>query len=106
LIQVHIKPVCGRLEKALTRVENQPMIVSAQISVYPLRQQSLGPVIESVAASLAARGLEPQMGTMSTAVTGEGKLIFAALADAFAEAARQGDVAMNVTVSNACPLTR
>jgi uncharacterized protein YqgV (UPF0045/DUF77 family) len=61
------------------------MIASAQVSVYPLRQERLGPAIETIRAVLAAHGLEPQVGPMSTIVTGEGELLFAALADAFAK---------------------
>jgi uncharacterized protein YqgV (UPF0045/DUF77 family) len=82
------------------------MIASAQISLYPLRQERLGPAIETIRASLAARGLEPQVGPMSTIVAGESELLFAALADAFAKAAEQGEVVMTVTVSNACPVAR
>jgi uncharacterized protein YqgV (UPF0045/DUF77 family) len=82
------------------------MIASAQISVYPLRQEHLGPAIETMRAALAARGLEPQVGPMSTIVSGEAELLFAALADAFAKAAQEAEVVMNVTVSNACPVGR
>ena len=80
------------------------MTSSAQISVYPLRQDRLGPAIETVRTALAARGLTPQVGPMSTIVVGESDAIFAALGEAFAETARTGEVVMTVTVSNACPL--
>jgi uncharacterized protein YqgV (UPF0045/DUF77 family) len=80
------------------------MTSSAQISVYPLRQDRLGPAIEIVRAALAARGLAPQVGPMSTIVVGGSDAIFAALGEAFAEAASTGEVVMTVTVSNACPL--
>jgi uncharacterized protein YqgV (UPF0045/DUF77 family) len=80
------------------------MISSAQVSVYPLRQERIGPAIAIVRAALQARGLEPQVGPMSTIVTGEDQLIFAALGDAFAKAAEVGQVVMTVTVSNACPI--
>ncbi len=80
------------------------MISSAQLSVYPLRQERLGPAIAIVRAALQAHGLEPQVGPMSTIVTGENQVIFAALGDAFAKAAEMGHVVMTVTVSNACPV--
>jgi hypothetical protein len=41
---------------------------------------------------------------MSTHVVGEGDLIFAALAEAFAKAANESEVVMTITVSNACPI--
>ena len=80
------------------------MIASAQISVYPLRQDRPGPAVERVRAALVARGLTPQVGPMSTIVVGEDTVIFAALAEAFAGAAGSGEVVMTVTVSNACPI--
>jgi uncharacterized protein YqgV (UPF0045/DUF77 family) len=80
-------------------------IASAQISIYPLRQDRLGPAIETVRAALVAHGLGPKIGPMSTVVVGEDMAIFAALADAFAKAAETGQVVMTVTVSNACPVT-
>ena len=80
------------------------MIASAQISIYPLRQERLGPAVEAVRAALAARGLHPQVGAMSTVVVGEDAVVFAALAEAFAKAAEAGEVVMTVTVSNACPI--
>jgi len=79
-------------------------IASAQISIYPLRQDRLGPAIEAVRSALAAHGLSPQIGPMSTIVAGEDAAIFGALAEAFAKAAEAGQVVMTVTVSNACPL--
>ena len=80
------------------------MTTSAQISIYPLRQEHLGPAVELVRSALEAHGLTPQVGPMSTAVTGENEIIFAALANAFAKAASNGQVVMAITISNACPV--
>jgi uncharacterized protein YqgV (UPF0045/DUF77 family) len=80
------------------------MIVSAQISVYPLRQDHVGPAIDAVRRALADHGLTSEVGPMSTIAVGEDAVIFAALGDAFAKAAGLGDVVMAVTVSNACPI--
>ena len=82
------------------------MISSAQISVYPLRQEHLGPAVETVRETLEAHGLRAQVGPMSTIVTGETGIVFAALAEAFDKAARTGEVVMTLTVSNACPVPR
>ena len=38
------------------------MTTSAQISVYPLRQEHLGPAVESVRSALEEHGLAPQVG--------------------------------------------
>jgi len=80
------------------------MIASAQISVYPLRQERLGPAIATVQATLEASGLAPEVGPMSTRVVGESAAIFAALADAFDKASDAGETVMVITVSNACPI--
>lgn len=80
------------------------MTVSAQVSLYPLRQERLGPAIEALRRALERAGLEAHVGPMSTLVTGERARIFAALEEGFAEAAEAGSVVMNVTVSNACPV--
>ncbi len=80
------------------------MISSTQISVYPLRQEHLGPVIDMVHQTLEAHGLRAEVGPMSTMVTGDAAIVFAALADAFDQAARTGQVVMTLTVSNGCPV--
>jgi uncharacterized protein YqgV (UPF0045/DUF77 family) len=82
------------------------VIASAQISIYPLRQDRLGPAIEAVRTTLTGRGLTADVGPMSTIVIGEDAAIFAALGEAFAKAAELGEVVMTVTVSNACPIPR
>jgi uncharacterized protein YqgV (UPF0045/DUF77 family) len=79
------------------------MRVSAQISVYPLRQQQLAPAVEAVRLALETEGLEPEVGPMSTLVRGDADRIFSALREAFERAASAGDVAMVLTLSNACP---
>jgi uncharacterized protein YqgV (UPF0045/DUF77 family) len=80
------------------------MTISAQVSVYPLRQEHLGPAVESVRSALEEHGLTPQVGPMSTTVTGESGIMFAALAEAFAKAASSGQAVMTMTISNACPV--
>lgn len=80
------------------------MIASAQIAVYPLRQDRLSPVVEIVQRALRDHGLSPEPGPMSTYVVGEDTVVFAALSDAFSRAAEMGHVVMTVTLSNACPI--
>lgn len=80
------------------------MVASAQIAIYPLRQDRLTPAIEVVQQTLRGHGLEVQSGPMSTYVVGEADPIFAALREAFVAAAATGHVVMTVTVSNACPV--
>ncbi len=80
------------------------MVISAQISVYPLRQDRLTPAIDAVRERLEAAGLRPEIGAMSTVVAGEDEAVFGALREAFRRAAEAGHVVMAVTLSNACPV--
>jgi uncharacterized protein YqgV (UPF0045/DUF77 family) len=80
------------------------MVISAQLSVYPLRQDQLSPAIQAVRQVLTAAGLQPEVGPMSTLVTGEVEVLFTALREAFLRAAAMGHVVMSVTLSNACPV--
>jgi uncharacterized protein YqgV (UPF0045/DUF77 family) len=79
------------------------MRTSAQISVYPLRQQHLGPAIEAVCLAFENEALAPEVGPMSTLASGDAERIFAALRVAFESAASTGDGAMVITLANACP---
>jgi len=78
--------------------------VSAQVSIYPLRQERLSPAIEAVTAALERHGLRADVGPMSTHVSGTADAVFAALKEAFVRAAATGHIVMILTVSNACPL--
>lgn len=80
------------------------MIVSAQIAIYPLRQERLTPGITAASAALEAAGLQPEIGAMSTIVTGEASTVFGALQEAFVRVGTAGHVVMTVTISNACPV--
>ena len=52
----------------------------------------------------ALTSLPPEMGPMSTTVTGEADTVFAALRDAFERTAAARHVVLTITVSNACPV--
>jgi uncharacterized protein YqgV (UPF0045/DUF77 family) len=79
--------------------------ISAQLSVYPLRQPRLSPAIDETVRICRAHGLEVCPGTMSTVVTGDDDDVFAALKEALRSAATVGKVVMVVTISNACPVS-
>jgi uncharacterized protein YqgV (UPF0045/DUF77 family) len=77
--------------------------ISAQVSLYPLRQSELAPAIAGAIEAFRARGLEVRPGSMSTLVTGEAEAVFDALKASFQAAADLGDVVMVVSLSNCCP---
>lgn len=78
--------------------------VTAQVSIYPLKQDKLSPAIDAVLETFRQHDVESQMGAMSTMVWGDDEEVFAALLDAFRKAASLGEAVMVMTVSNACPL--
>ncbi|HSE02802.1 MAG TPA: YkoF family thiamine/hydroxymethylpyrimidine-binding protein [Methylomirabilota bacterium] len=80
------------------------MPVSAQIAIYQLGQEQLGPAVHAVSDALTARGLAPSVGPMSTLVTGELDTVLDGLRAAFRATAEAGPVVMTVTLSNACPV--
>ena len=82
------------------------MFISAQISLYPLRQASLSPAIEKAQHILKQHPLKISAGPMSTIVSGEDEAIFDAIKEALRATSSDGDVVMVVTFSNACPVDR
>lgn len=82
------------------------MTISAQVAIYPLRQQRLTPAIDALMEAFKLHGLAAEVGAMSTTVLGDADRVFTALRDGFARAAEGGHVVMTITVSNACPVER
>ena len=77
--------------------------ITAQVSFYPLRQDSLSPLIQAATQAFDNHGIEREIGAMSTLMWGEEEKIFAALHEAFLRVAEVGEAVMTVTISNACP---
>jgi uncharacterized protein YqgV (UPF0045/DUF77 family) len=84
--------------------QTQGIRLTAQVSTYPLRQESLSPAIEVFLRLLRQQNLEVYPGSMSTVVAGDSAAVFQALQHAFEQTARQGELVMIATFSNACPL--
>lgn len=78
-------------------------VVSAQVSLYPLRQAHLGASVDAFQSVLEEAGLALTPGPMSTLVEGDTTTLFRALEHAFTRAAENGAVVLTVTVSNTCP---
>jgi uncharacterized protein YqgV (UPF0045/DUF77 family) len=77
--------------------------LAAQVSIYPLRQSSLSPIIQEAFEILEKHHLRVIPGTMSSVVIGRSPDLWAGLQEVYSHAAAQGDVVMIVTLSNACP---
>ena len=80
--------------------------ITAQLSVYPLGEASLSPTIDKALRILRNHGLDVEAGTMSSLVSGDDDVVFAALQSVFHQIAAQGPVVMVATFSNACPTAR
>jgi uncharacterized protein YqgV (UPF0045/DUF77 family) len=78
--------------------------ISAQVSLYPLGQEDLSPAIDEALRIFREHGLDVDPGSMSTLISGDDKILFAALQAAFQRAASRGQAVMVVTFSNACPM--
>ena len=66
------------------------MDISVQVSLYPLGQASLSPVIDEVLRIFREQGLDVEPGAMSTMIAGEDAAVFVALQEAFRSAAEYG----------------
>lgn len=78
--------------------------ISAQVSLYPLRQPHVGPAISKALEVFRACGLDVSPGIMSTVVVGETGAVFDPMKESFQSAAALGDMVMVVSFSNCCPL--
>ncbi|MBN1863032.1 MAG: thiamine-binding protein [Dehalococcoidales bacterium] len=81
------------------------MFLTAQVSLYPLRQTELSPAIGKALDIFREHGLEVTPGNMSSLVTGPDEALFSAVKEAFQKTASQGDIVMTLTLSNACPVS-
>jgi uncharacterized protein YqgV (UPF0045/DUF77 family) len=79
--------------------------ISAQVSLYPLGQEDLSPVIDKALDIFRIHGLDVKPGSMSTLISGDEAAVFLALQEVFRNAAERGRVVMVTTYSNACPVT-
>jgi tRNA-Thr(GGU) m(6)t(6)A37 methyltransferase TsaA len=78
--------------------------ITAQVSLYPLRQDTLSPAIDEALQIFRAHALDVEPGAMSTLISGDDVAVFAALQAALRRVAEHGQVVMLVTFSNACPV--
>ena len=79
--------------------------ISVQASVYALGATDMSAAIAAFLRVLDAHGLRYEVGIMSTVVWGEENMVWRALREGYADAASLGPVVMQVTISNACPLS-
>ena len=79
------------------------MKVQAQISIYPLRTETLSESIDKFCRILKDKGLKVETRAMDSLVIGESDAIFKSVREAFEQIAEKYDVVMDFKISNACP---
>ncbi len=87
----------------LEQPPNNQNEISAQLSLYPLRQPSLSPTINEALQVLGDFGLRLIPGSMSTLILGKEVILWEALREVFSVASTHGEIVMIVSISNACP---
>jgi uncharacterized protein YqgV (UPF0045/DUF77 family) len=90
-------------EMVLGEEERDQKPLSAQLSIYPLRQPSLSVTINEALDVLKGFGLKTIPGSMSTLILGKSNDLWKALKKVFSIASEHGQVVMIITLSNACP---
>ncbi len=79
------------------------MKIQAEVSIYPMKTQSLSEPIRVFCRTLKNSDLDVHTRSMSTFVIGESDMVFTALHKAFEKLAEQYYVVMDFKLSNACP---
>lgn len=79
------------------------MATSAQISLYPLKDDYLPP-IDAVIEVFREHDVHMEVGAMSTVLHGETAAVFGALQAAYRHTAEAGHFILVVTLTNACPV--
>ena len=80
------------------------MKVQAQISIYPLKTESVSEPINEFCRILKDKGLKVETQTMDSLVIGESETIFKSVQEAFEQLTQKYQIVMNMKISNACPL--
>lgn len=81
------------------------MIVQAEVSLYPLRSPDLSVPIGTFCEMLRRPDVHAQVGTMSTALSGQSREVFDTLRRALEAVGAHHEVVLVLKVSNACPAT-
>jgi uncharacterized protein YqgV (UPF0045/DUF77 family) len=82
------------------------MFLAAQVSIYPLRQQSLSRAIDEALDIFKQHELDVIPGAMSSVISGDDEVLFKAIRKVVQKTSEQGEVVVIATFSNACPVPR
>ena len=77
-------------------------MIGIQVSIYPLREESLSPALNKFWDKLKERKLKFEVNSFSTIIWGEEDEIFDFLKEVWKEVTKDRSIVMVVTLSNAC----
>jgi uncharacterized protein YqgV (UPF0045/DUF77 family) len=80
------------------------MLIEAQFSLYPVKEQHLAPFIDKAVEIMRSLGLEVTVGPMSSLTYGESATIFRAFDRIIEEFGGTVRFVLITTISNACPV--
>jgi len=104
-VSIDILQLFDEIESLLLEYKvSEPKKISAQFSLYPLRQPKLSPIINKAYSVLKTHGLKYIPGSMSSLIIGDENAIWKGLKAVFSSASKNGEIVMVVTFSNACPV--
>ena len=78
-------------------------VVGCQFSVYPLRQNEIGPPVRAAVAAAHSEGCSVRVGNLSTLLTGSEEQVFRALRAACRAVQRHGSAVMTATLAAGMP---
>lgn len=78
-------------------------IMGCQFSIYPLRQDDIGPAIRDAIKAVRAEGCSVRVANLSTLLTGSEDQVFRALRAAYRAAQRHGSAVMAATFAAGMP---
>ena len=78
-------------------------IMGCQFSIYPLRQDDVGPAVRDAIEAVHAEGCSVRVGNLSTLITGSEDQVFRALRAAYRAAQRHGSTVMAATFAAGMP---
>ncbi len=80
------------------------MRVEAEVSLYPLTEESLEHPVMDFAEVLKRHGCEVEVGSMSSIVKGESAQVFEAFRLGYEQAAQKSGCVLIIKACNVCPL--
>jgi uncharacterized protein YqgV (UPF0045/DUF77 family) len=79
------------------------MKIQAEISLYPLRCSDLTRPIRQFIELLENNKLKTDIGPMSSLISGDSRVVFESLREAFEQLTKEYELVMTAKISNACP---